>query len=70
MEAKGSTDRVAIRMAIGQLVDYRRFVDSSTRCAVLLPSLPRADLIKLIHAAGMAIYYPEGATFNIEEPLE
>lgn len=68
VEAKGSTDRVAIRMAIGQLVDYRRFVDTSTRCAVLLPSLPRADLVKLIHAAGMAICYPEGATFNIDAP--
>jgi hypothetical protein len=27
VEAKATTDRGAIRMAIGQLADYRRFVD-------------------------------------------
>jgi hypothetical protein len=35
-------------MAIGQLMDYRRFVQPSARLAVLLPSKPRDDLSDLL----------------------
>lgn len=58
VEAKGTIDRAAIRMAIGQLLDYRRF--SKTKpptCAVLLPSLPGKDLRKLLAYAGVGIYH-------------
>jgi hypothetical protein len=68
IEAKGSTDRIAIRMAIGQLMDYRRFIDSSARCAVLLPSMPREDLVKLLHSAQIAIYHPTGKGFDVMTP--
>ena len=37
LEAKGTVTREAIRMAIGQLADYRRFVDPRPSCGVLLP---------------------------------
>jgi hypothetical protein len=48
VEAKGSVDRRSIRMAIGPLIDYRRFAPTASRCAVLLPSPPRADLAELV----------------------
>ena len=40
VEAKGSVERGCIRMAIGQLTDYRRFVENAD-CALLLPERPR-----------------------------
>lgn len=70
VEAKGSTDRPSIRMAIGQLLDYSRFyggvVEGRVKCAVLLPSLPRKDLLKLLSYAGVHIYYPLKKEFVLE----
>jgi hypothetical protein len=34
VEAKGTVERGSIRMALGQLMDYRRFVNGA-RCAIL-----------------------------------
>jgi hypothetical protein len=65
IEAKGTSDRVAIRMAIGQLTDYRRFVGPDVRCAILLPSRPRSDLEKLVSYANLDMYYPEGEGFEL-----
>jgi hypothetical protein len=50
VEAKGTVARNAIRMAIGQLADYKRFVDGGrpSHLAVLLPSEPRSDLCQLL----------------------
>jgi hypothetical protein len=55
-------------MAIGQLIDYRRFIDPSARCAVLLPALPREDLVKLLQSEQIAIYHPTGKGFEIMTP--
>jgi hypothetical protein len=63
IEAKGTVDRNAIRMAIGQLFDYRRFLPTDVRCAVLLPERPRPDLCALLISLGITIYYPEGEGF-------
>jgi hypothetical protein len=68
VEAKGTTDRNAIRLAIGQLCDYRRFVPAGVTCAVLLPELPREDLKKLLASARVAIYYPDGQDFKLLPP--
>jgi hypothetical protein len=62
-EAKGTVERGAIRMAIGQLLDYSRFVDPSPRLAVLLPSRPRPDLCALLRVAGVEIVWREGRKF-------
>lgn len=62
-EAKGSVERGAIRMAIGQLMDYRRFVEPRPRLAVLLPSRPRDDLRDLLTSVGVAIVWREGEGF-------
>ena len=47
-EAKGDVRRSSVRMAIGQLLDYRRFEPASTSLAVLLPRQPAQDIIRLI----------------------
>ena len=47
-EAKGDVRRTSIRMAIGQLLDYRRLESKPMRIAVLLPRQPAQDLVDLI----------------------
>ena len=63
MEAKGSVGRAAIRMAIGQLIDYSRFVEKP-QCSVLLPEKPSEDLLELLAAAGISLYIPNGSEFE------
>ena len=58
VEAKGSVDRKEFRMAIGQLVDYRRFLKAPT-CAILLPAKPSEDLITLGHLENIHIFWQE-----------
>jgi hypothetical protein len=64
VEAKGTVARDSIRMALGQLMDYRRFVNGA-RCAILLPSQPRTDIIELVRSAGVELYWPENGGFNV-----
>lgn len=47
LEAKATTERPAIRMAIGQLLDYSLWAPKSARMAVLVPRMPSDDLIKV-----------------------
>jgi hypothetical protein len=63
-EAKGSVERGSIRMAVGQLLDYRRFIEPSPRLAVLLPSLPRQDLRDYLQSAGVELVWREGKRFK------
>ena len=63
VEAKGSVSRDAIRMAIGQIYDYRRFAEVGTSLAILLPEIPRPDLIQLIQSAGITIIYRSDSGF-------
>ena len=58
-EAKGNVLRTSVRMAVGQLLDYRRFEPTSSgggrssppmRLGVLLPRDPARDLIDLIRS--------------------
>lgn len=58
-EAKGITTRANVRMAIGQLADYRRHVPNreGLRVAVLLPSEPTADVQDLLAEEGVALVY-------------
>jgi hypothetical protein len=67
IEAKGSVSRDAIRMAIGQIYDYRRFAEAGTGLAILLPELPRPDLVKLIQSSGVAVIHPIENGFAILE---
>jgi hypothetical protein len=54
-EAKGRLTRQAVRMALGQLIDYGRFEDPGVRGAVLLPRKPDDDLFALIEAGGVGV---------------
>ena len=66
IEAKGTVAREAIRMAIGQLFDYRRFAPAETRLAVLVPERPRADLIALLEGARVHAIWPQDDRFVAE----
>ncbi|WP_433506052.1 hypothetical protein ACQP04_05915 [Pseudonocardia halophobica] len=67
IEAKGTVTREALRMAVGQLLDYGRFVNSK-RYAVLVPMRPRDDLLAFLAAAGVTAIYPDGARWIRTEP--
>jgi hypothetical protein len=62
-EAKGTVTRSAMRMAIGQLADYARFVQPAPRKAVLMPEKPRADLLQLASTAGLEVMWTEDGRF-------
>ncbi len=66
VEAKGTVERNAIRMAIGQLADYRRFIDDGqpNHLAVLLPAEPRKDLCDLLFSQGIDLIYRTDAGFD------
>jgi hypothetical protein len=66
VEAKGTVERNAIRMAIGQLADYKRFVSEGKprHIAVLLPSEPRKDLCDLLARQGIDLIFKSQAGFN------
>lgn len=65
-EAKGTVERNAIRMAIGQLADYKRFVDRGTpkHLAILVPSEPREDLRNLLNEQNIELVYSSGSGFT------
>ena len=51
-------------MAIGQLFDYRRFIEPAPACAVLLPDRPRPDVEELLRSAGIS------AVWKVDEAFE
>jgi hypothetical protein len=63
IEAKSSTDRNSIRLAVGQLYDYRRFHDPEPTLRILLPRSPGPDLIDYLHMAHVEVAYPDGSGF-------
>ena len=64
IEAKASSSRPNIRMAIGQLLDYKRHINPEPlRLAVLLPSYPRKDLADLIFSQNIEIIYEKDGDF-------
>ncbi|MFD8417395.1 restriction endonuclease [Streptomyces sp. NPDC059650] len=67
VEAKGSVTRENLRMALGQLADYSRFVQAVTR-AILLPSKPREDLIDLATSQECVVIWPAGKSFESSRP--
>jgi hypothetical protein len=52
-EAKASSSRNDVRMAVGQLHDYRNNLGlNGLRCALLLPKAPAPDLVTLLESIG------------------
>ena len=66
VEAKGSAARESVRMAIGQLADYSRFVDPKPQLAVLFPARPRKDLEALLLSQGIHAVW-QAAEGNFED---
>ena len=64
IEAKGTTHRAAIRMALGQLADYKRFVHPVPTLAILLPARPRSDLLDLCETEGVKVLWPGSDGFS------
>ncbi|MFF3270378.1 hypothetical protein ACFYWU_05500 [Streptomyces chrestomyceticus] len=58
-EAKGLTTRANVRMAIGQLLDYRRHIPGreALRIAVLLPTAPTPDVQQLLAEEKIGLVY-------------
>ncbi|MFJ3194161.1 hypothetical protein ACIPJQ_16235 [Streptomyces griseoviridis] len=65
-EAKGLTTRANVRMAIGQLADYRRRVPGheTLRIAVLLPSAPTPDVQELLAELNIALVFQTADGFS------
>jgi hypothetical protein len=58
VEAKAHDNRNSMRLAIGQLMDYRRFVDKP-RLAILLPHEPAPDHRDLLRSVDVAWIWPD-----------
>jgi hypothetical protein len=65
IEAKASASRQDIRMAIGQLLDYRRHIDPSASIAILVPESPTSDLLSLLRSLGIQVIVKRGQGFAI-----
>ncbi|MFC7406396.1 hypothetical protein [Georgenia alba] len=52
-EAKGTATREAVRLAIGQLFDYRRYIHPKPQLSILLPVDPGRDIIGLLSELGI-----------------
>jgi hypothetical protein len=62
-EAKGKADRNSVRMAIGQLFDYRRSIEPTPLLAILLPEAPKPDVRDLIESVGISLVYEANGSF-------
>ena len=68
-EAKGDVRRTSVRMAVGQLLDYRRFEPASMSLAILLPREPAQDLIELIRSVpATAVWLTKDGFASIQPP--
>jgi hypothetical protein len=63
VEAKATATRPSVRMAIGQLADYARFIVPPAALAVLVPVRPSRDLLALLATVRVAVVWEEGETF-------
>ena len=69
VEAKGNSSRPAVRMAIGQLLDYRHAMRlKKPKLAILLPQMPSDDLLDLAASLGIATIWrrPDGSFWDSE----
>jgi 5-methylcytosine-specific restriction protein A len=61
-EAKGSASRQSVRLAIGQLLDYRRYMlVQAPTLAVLLPARPNEEMVELLASLGIQTVYQTAA---------
>lgn len=63
-EAKASSSRNDVRMAIGQLLDYGSHLETGIRLSLLLPEKPVDDLIRLLQSLGFGCLVRDGSSFS------
>lgn len=69
-EAKSSSDRATVRLAVGQLLDYLRFLPGAVG-VVLLPDEPSYDLQAFVAACGLGVTYPsDGRWIQLPPPTD
>lgn len=56
IEAKGATSRSDVRLALGQVLDYGRYVEHD-QLAILVPVCPAVDLVDLLTSYGVSCIY-------------
>lgn len=64
IEAKAAATREHLRQAVGQLVDYRRYLSPRPRLAILLPARPSADLAALPAEVDIGLIWAAGDGFE------
>jgi hypothetical protein len=64
IEAAPSDRRTDLRMAIGQLMDYRHFEGTAPSTAILLPAVPAAETREFLADLGIGIVWPHGDGFR------
>ena len=64
VEAKASIERPYVRMGIGQLFDYRRFLESQPALGLLLPERPRDSIEVLLADLEIAAIWPTSNGFE------
>lgn len=57
LEAKATTERPSIRMAIGQLLDYSLWAPKGAGLAILVPRMPSDDLIRVAALANIDVVW-------------
>lgn len=67
VEAKSSTDRGTIRLALGQILDYARYIQPASM-AILVPQQPSIDLCTLLLDNGTGVVWPHGQGFERADP--
>lgn len=66
-ELKASADRASVRMAIGQLADYLRYLPEETKSGIVLPNEPAKDVVDLIHSQNhRLLVVSEGEVLELE----
>jgi hypothetical protein len=68
-EAKGTVARPAIRMAVGQLADYARLVEAAPTKALLVPQMPRSDLLALARSQDIVVLWPDHIGFASSDEI-
>lgn len=64
IEAKGTGARGEIRMALGQIFNYRRFIEPPPMCAFLLPGAPRPDIEALLASVQVSAVWKTDSGFE------
>jgi hypothetical protein len=60
-EVKGTAVRASVRLAIGQLLDYRRLLPKKdVKLTILLPIRPSDDLLAFVNSCGMSCVWENG----------